>query len=110
MLLAHMGGGREMLSHLKSRSAAAVAAVLLATALLAMTPLAAFAQSAKLTLLHVNDVYQISPQRGTGGLAELMTLLKQERARAENHMTTLGGDLLSPSVMSASNRASRWSR
>ena len=89
-----------MSSHLRSRFASATAAILLAAGLLAMTPLAALAQSAKLTLLHVNDVYQISPQRGTGGLAELMTLLKQERARAENHMTTLGGDLLSPSVMS----------
>lgn len=63
-------------------------------------PLAALAQSANLTILHVNDVYQISPQRGAGGLAELSTLLKKERARAENHVTTLGGDLLSPSVMS----------
>ena len=63
-------------------------------------PLAALAQSANLTILHVNDVYQISPQRGAGGLAELSTLLKNERARAENHITTLGGDLLSPSVMS----------
>ncbi|MCH8110641.1 MAG: 5'-nucleotidase C-terminal domain-containing protein [Proteobacteria bacterium] len=63
-------------------------------------PLAALAQSANLTILHVNDVYQISPQRGAGGLAELSTLLNKERARAENHVTTLGGDLLSPSVMS----------
>ena len=60
----------------------------------------AFAQSAKLTLLHVNDVYEISPKGGKGGLAELMTLLRQERARADNHITTLGGDLISPSVMS----------
>lgn len=59
-----------------------------------------FAQSAKLTLLHINDVYEISPRRGIGGLAELMTLLREERAGAENHITTLGGDLISPSVMS----------
>jgi 5'-nucleotidase/UDP-sugar diphosphatase len=89
-----------MSSHLRTRFTSDLAAVLVAGALLTITPLAALAQSANLTLLHVNDVYQISPQRGTGGLAELMTLLKQERARAENHMTTLGGDLLSPSVMS----------
>jgi 2',3'-cyclic-nucleotide 2'-phosphodiesterase (5'-nucleotidase family) len=89
-----------MSRYLKSRFVATVAAFLVATALAAIAPLPAFAQTAKLTLLHVNDVYQISPQRGTGGLAELMTLLKQERAGAENHITTLGGDLLSPSVMS----------
>ena len=67
----------------------------------AMTaPVAALAEPARLTILHVNDVYQISPQRGAGGLAELMTLLQRERARAEHHLTTLGGDLISPSVMS----------
>lgn len=58
------------------------------------------AQTVELTLLHVNDVYQISPKGGTGGVAQLMTLLKKERARAKNTLTTLGGDLLSPSVMS----------
>ena len=57
-------------------------------------PQAALAQSAKLTILHVNDVYQM------GSLAELSTLLKKERALAENHITTLGGDLIAPSIMS----------
>ena len=81
------------------RSLIALAAGVLAAAL--MAPVAALAESsARLTILHVNDVYQISPQRGAGGLAELMTLLKRERARAEYHLTTLGGDLISPSVMS----------
>jgi len=60
----------------------------------------AWAQSARLTLLHINDVYEISAKGGKGGLAELMTLLRAERAKAENHLTTLGGDLISPSVMS----------
>lgn len=58
------------------------------------------ADPALLTLLHVNDVYQISPSGGHGGLAELMTLLEAERARSDNAITTFGGDLLSPSVMS----------
>ncbi len=58
------------------------------------------ADPAQLTLLHVNDVYQISPSGGHGGLAELMTLLEAERGRSENVITTFGGDLLSPSVMS----------
>ena len=72
----------------------------LAVALVWAFSATAFAQSAKLTLLHVNDVYEISAKRGKGGLAELMTLLRQERARADNSITTLGGDLISPSVMS----------
>ena len=75
-----------------------VAVALAAT--LVLSPLDAWAQKAELTLLHVNDVYEISAKRGKGGLAELMTLLRKERARAANHLTTLGGDLISPSVMS----------
>ncbi len=80
---------------------------ILVTLILIWNSTSAFAQSAKLTILHVNDVYQVSPQRGIGGLAPLMTLLKQERARAENHLTTLGGDLLSPSVMSGLTKGSQ---
>lgn len=60
----------------------------------------AMAQTLDLTLLHTNDVYEISPKRGKGGFAPLMTLLQQERARTTHHLTTFGGDLLSPSVMS----------
>ncbi|MDA0260862.1 MAG: metallophosphoesterase [Proteobacteria bacterium] len=89
-----------MASRFTTRLLSVVAAAFIAVTLLAALPATVVAQSAKLTLLHINDVYQISPQRGTGGMAELMTLLKQERARAANHLTTLGGDLLSPSVMS----------
>ena len=65
------------------------------------------AQSLDLTLLHINDVYQISAQRGVGGFPQLMTLLKQERARAKYHLTTFGGDLISPSVMSGLTKGSQ---
>ncbi len=75
-------------------------AALVAAVVICATPLGAQAQKAKLTILHVNDVYEIGAKRGKGGMAELMTLLKAERARAKNHITTLGGDLISPSVMS----------
>src|SRR5436190_1167343 len=61
----------------------------------------ALGQSATLTLLTVNDVYEITPVQGQGGLAELMTLLRAERATATHHLTTVNGDFLSPSVMSA---------
>jgi len=63
-------------------------------------PLVAAAEPTKITFLHVNDVYEISAKRGQGGFAELMTLLRQERAAAEISITTFGGDLISPSVMS----------
>src|SRR5262249_17540575 len=61
----------------------------------------ALGQSATLTLLTVNDVYEIAPVQGQGGLAELMTLLRAERATATHHLTTVNGDFLSPSIMSA---------
>jgi 2',3'-cyclic-nucleotide 2'-phosphodiesterase (5'-nucleotidase family) len=61
----------------------------------------AFAQRETLTILTINDVYEIAPVEGRGGLAELMTMLKTERATATHHMTTVNGDFLSPSLMSA---------
>ena len=62
----------------------------------------AFAQAAPttITFLHVNDVYEIAPKRGKGGFAPLMTLLERERAASPHAITTFGGDLFSPSVMS----------
>jgi len=56
--------------------------------------------TAKVTFLHTNDVYELQPIKGRGGFAELMTALKKERAAAEHSLTTLGGDLISPSLMS----------
>jgi 5'-nucleotidase/UDP-sugar diphosphatase len=64
-------------------------------------PAATLAQTGKVTLLQVNDVYEISPARGKGGLAELATLLKEERAQHANTITVIPGDFLSPSIMSA---------
>ncbi|MGE3539174.1 MAG: bifunctional UDP-sugar hydrolase/5'-nucleotidase [Candidatus Tectimicrobiota bacterium] len=58
------------------------------------------AQSATLTLLTINDVYELTPAQGQGGLAELYTLLQAERATATQHLTTVNGDFLSPSIMS----------
>ena len=60
----------------------------------------ALAEPATVTLLHTNDVYEIAPIEGRGGLAELATLLREERAKAEHSITTFGGDLISPSVLS----------
>lgn len=53
-----------------------------------------------ITFLHVNDIYEIAPIGGQGGLAELGALLKQERARSAHGITTFGGDLISPSILS----------
>src|SRR4051794_25162122 len=58
------------------------------------------AEPVTITLLHSNDVYETSPVKGQGGFAPFMTLLAAERARNPNSLTTFGGDLLSPSVLS----------
>jgi 2',3'-cyclic-nucleotide 2'-phosphodiesterase (5'-nucleotidase family) len=69
--------------------------------MLLLGTVSAFAQRETLTIFTVNDVYEIAPVQGRGGLAELMTLLKTERATATHHITTVNGDFLSPSLMSA---------
>ncbi len=50
----------------------------------------------KITFLNVNDVYEISPweispRPGLAGLAQLMSLLKAERAANRHTITTFGG-------------------
>ena len=49
---------------------------------------------------NINDVYQIEPRHGKRGFAPLMTLLKRGRAASSHTITTFGGDLFSPSIMS----------
>ena len=59
------------------------------------------AHTSTLTILSFNDVYEIVPDsRGRGGFAEMMTLLKEERAKAEHSITTVNGDFLSPCILS----------
>lgn len=60
----------------------------------------ALAEPVTITLLHSNDVYEIGPQQGMGGFAPYMTLLQAERQKNPNSVTTFGGDLLSPSLLS----------
>ena len=58
--------------------------------------------SKTITILQLNDVYQIAPvDRGKrGGLARIATLQKQIRADAHDTLFLLSGDFLSPSVSS----------
>lgn len=62
--------------------------------------LASYSQSVRVTILHVNDVYQFTPVDGgkNGGLARLLTLKKQAVAENPNTVFTFGGDTVSPSV------------
>ncbi|MBF0125788.1 MAG: bifunctional metallophosphatase/5'-nucleotidase [Magnetococcales bacterium] len=62
--------------------------------------LTALADEKKLTFLHVNDVYELQPRNGLGGVAALGTLLRDYRQRDPQLVFTFGGDLLSPSSLS----------
>lgn len=70
--------------------------------LLAAFALGASASEVRVTLLHVNDVYQIGPvDKGKrGGLARLATLKQLIQAESPHTLMILGGDTLSPSVAS----------
>jgi 5'-nucleotidase len=61
-----------------------------------------YAADQRITLLHVNDVYQIAPvDKGrNGGLARLATIRDQVRATSPDTLLVFGGDTLSPSVAS----------
>jgi hypothetical protein len=76
-------------------------------ALVLLLPIAALGQTTRLTFLHTNDTYEIVPAGGWGGFAQLMTVLKEQRATSANSLTTFGGDLLSPSIMSSFHRGAQ---
>ena len=76
------------------------AAAGLLVALLLVAPSAGYAEATRITFLHINDVNEIEPRRGAGGFAPLMTLLERERAASAHSITTFGGDLFSPSLLS----------
>lgn len=55
----------------------------------------------RLTILHINDVYEITPVEGgrSGGLARVATLRERLLAQHPNLLFTLGGDFFSPSAL-----------
>ncbi len=53
-----------------------------------------------LTLLLVNDIYKMSPDKGRGGFAKLAAIVKAERARGVPLLFCHAGDTFSPSLMS----------
>ncbi len=59
------------------------------------------------TFLHFNDVYELLPAAGKGGLAEAATIVRNQRVRNINTIVTFGGDVLSPSFMSGLTRGSQ---
>ena len=60
-----------------------------------------YAQTKTITILHFNDVYEITPVAAgkSGGLARVAALRARLRGQHPGLLTTLGGDYLSPSAL-----------
>jgi 5'-nucleotidase len=56
--------------------------------------------SVRVQFLLVNDVYQLDPVGGLGGLARVATLVRELRRETPQTLFVLAGDTLSPSVLS----------
>ena len=80
------------MSRLNRASALAILAALSAA------PLSA--ETVKLTLLGVGDVYNFAEEDGRGGFARLNAVAKAERAANPNTLYLFDGDMLSPSLLS----------
>lgn len=74
---------------------------LLAVAVLALSTAGCARGPAALTLLHINDVYEIDAVEGgrSGGLARVAAIRAQLAKSSAPLMMTLGGDYLSPSAI-----------
>ena len=72
--------------------------VLALAALLPAAPLAA--ETVKLTLLGVGDIYNFEDDNGRGGFARVNAVAKAERAANPNTLYVFDGDMLSPSIIS----------
>ncbi len=67
-------------------------------------PVVATAEQTKITVLHLNDVYEISPsgsKEKKGGMARLKTLVDSIKKGDPEALFFLSGDFLSPSLMSS---------
>ena len=58
------------------------------------------ARTPTLTLLLVNDIYQMSGVNGRGGFARLAAIVRAERAKGVPLLYAHAGDMFSPSLMS----------
>ena len=68
--------------------------------LAALVAMPAGAETVKLTLLGVGDVYNFEEEDGRGGFARLNAVAKAERAANPNTLYLFNGDMLSPSLAS----------
>ena len=73
---------------------------LVAIAVAALSATAAQAETVKITLLGVGDVYKFEGGKARGGVARLNAVARAERAANPNTLYFFDGDMLSPSLLS----------
>lgn len=83
-----------------ARQSRAVFRSLMGAAALAALTGPALAETVKITLLGVGDVYNFEEEGGRGGFARLNAVAKAERAANPNTLYLFNGDMLSPSLIS----------
>jgi 5'-nucleotidase/UDP-sugar diphosphatase len=76
-----------------------LAAALLGTALAGL-PLPGFADSVKITIVGVGDIYNFEGGKVRGGFARLNAVVKAEKAANPNTLYVFDGDMISPSLLS----------
>lgn len=70
---------------------------------LAILLLASLSNALKFAILHFNDVYELNPLSGLGGLSRVATVRNQLMGvYGGNVITVLAGDLISPSALDVS--------
>ncbi len=72
----------------------------LLTAVLSALAAPVSAETVKITLLGVGDIYNFQEEDGRGGFARLNAVAKAERAANPNTLYLFDGDMLSPSILS----------
>lgn len=77
-----------------------IAGIMGAAALVALGAGAASAESVKLTIVGIGDIYDYDGDGTRGGFARLNAIVKAERAANPNTLYLFDGDMLSPSLIS----------
>ena len=89
---------------MKPRTCRLPAAILSAASCLAAMAAPASAEPVTLTFLGVGDVYNFAEAGGRGGFARLNAVARAERARNPNTLYLFDGDMLSPSILSGTDK------
>ncbi len=63
-------------------------------------PVIRAAETVKITILGIGDIYNFADKRGRGGVARLNAVAKAEKAANPNMLYVFDGDMLSPSILS----------